>query len=118
MKEKRFKRRRKREKEKETCKKRDKTREEKRKERTRERKREEKREKKREKRKHPCVYVQNASVCTVRTSPCVQWHARFAGFAGDVTTRAVFPSVVARPQMTFREFGALIVDSDSGMCQS
>ena len=28
-----------------------------------------------------------------------QWHARFAGFAGDVTVRAVFPSVVARPEM-------------------
>ena len=28
-----------------------------------------------------------------------QWHARFAGFAGDVTFRAVFPSVVAWPEM-------------------
>ena len=28
-----------------------------------------------------------------------QWHARIAGFPGDVTPRAVFPSVVVRPEM-------------------
>ena len=42
-----------------------------RKERERATEREKEREEKREKRKHPCVYAQNASVCTVRTSPCV-----------------------------------------------
>ena len=28
-----------------------------------------------------------------------QWHARYAGFPGDVPLRAVFPSVVVRPEM-------------------
>ena len=37
----------------------------------REQERERERAEKREKRKPPCVYVQNASVCTVRTSACV-----------------------------------------------
>ena len=43
--------------------------------------------------KPPCVYVQNASVCTVRTSPCVRQQARMsktfgpvAGTHGDVLT--------------------------------
>ena len=54
-----------------------------------------------------------------------QWHARFAGFLGDVPLRAVFPSVVVRPAvlgimagMDEKYSGALIVDSGSVMCKA
>ena len=54
-----------------------------------------------------------------------QWHARFAGFLGDVPLRAVFPSVVVRPAMLGimagmdeKDSGALIVDSGSVMCKA
>ena len=54
-----------------------------------------------------------------------QWHALNAGFPGDVPLRAVFPSVVARPEMSGITAGmdqkdnvALIVDSGSGMCKA
>ena len=54
-----------------------------------------------------------------------QWHALYAGFLGDVPLRAVFSSVVVRPEMSGitsgmdqKDNGALIVDSGSGMCKA
>ena len=54
-----------------------------------------------------------------------QWHARNAGFPGDVPLRAMLPSVVVRPEMLGimagmdqKDNGALIVDSGSGMCKA
>ena len=51
-----------------------------------------------------------------------QWHVRCAGFAGDGTVRAVFPSVVVRPEvldalagMDQKDDCALIVSLDSYM---
>ena len=53
--------------------------------------------KKKRKKKVPRTSSHSSSGCARRRLR--QWHARFAGFAGDVTMRAVFPSVVARPEM-------------------
>ena len=53
------------------------------------------------------------------------WHARDAGFPGDVPPRAVFPSSVGLPElpgilagMFQKDSGGLIVDSGSGMSQA
>ena len=69
---------------------------------------------------------------TPRTSSCPlrgrrrqwQWHARNAGFFGDVPPRAVFPSVVVRPEMLgimavlFQKDNTTLVDHyGSGMCR-
>ena len=54
-----------------------------------------------------------------------QWHACNAGLPCAVSIRAVFPSVVVRPEMLGimagmyqKESGALIVDSGSDMCKA
>ena len=54
-----------------------------------------------------------------------QWYACNAGFLGDVTPRAVFPSIVVRPEMLGilagmyqKDSGALIVDPGSGICKA
>ena len=54
-----------------------------------------------------------------------QWYACNAGFPGDVSLRAVFPSVVVRPEMLGilagmyqTDSGALIVDPGSGICKA
>ena len=79
--------------------------------------------KKRRKRRLP-----RTSSCSLRGRACRrqrQWYACNAGFPGDVTPRAVSPSVVIRPEMLSilagmyqKDSGALIVDPGSGMCKA
>ena len=57
------------------------------------------RRKRKKRRKRRTPRTSSRSSCGRARRRQRQWHTRFAGFPGDVPHRAVFPSVVVRPEM-------------------
>ena len=83
-----------------------------------------KRRKRKKKRKKKVPRTSSCSSCGRARRQQRQWHARDAGFPGDVSPRAVFPSSVGLPElpgilagMFQKDSGVLIVDNGSGMSQ-
>ena len=80
------------------------------------------RRKRKKRRKRRTPRTSSRSSCGRARRPQRQWHTSYAGFPGDVPLRAVFPSVVVRPElldimavMYQKDSTTLVVNHGSGM---